>query len=208
MTYGMRLYEHGLPLFTLKEMTTLLSGVYGHHELSAEARYRAGVASAAFGNPGAAAWQWALCRAHYPDSEWAAQATQALAGRRADELARTGEPEALAPVPKGSPAVRLRIAEEFRKARILEDDQIILEYLKVLTVARPKPGEGAKIVATAMLGLADSLARTNRTDSALAQWAAVGRQFPGTPWARRAAAAASGRKPGNKRPQADASDKE
>ena len=186
MTYGMRLFEHGLPLFAFKEMIKLLAGVYGRHELGAEARYRAGVSAAAFGNEKAAARQWALCRAHYPESELAAKSAQALTDLPADALAQAGELEPLAPAPKGLSAVRLRLAEEFRLARVLEGDQITLEFLKVLTVARPKPGEGAKIVATAMLGLADSLARTNRTDAALAQWTALREQFPGTPWAKRA----------------------
>lgn len=196
MTYGMRLYEHRLPLFAFKEMIKLLSGVYGSHGLRAEARFRAGVAAAAFGNSTAAARQWSLCRAHDPDSQWSKRAAQKLAALPAEALRRAGKPDQIAAAPKGSPATRLRIAEEFRKAHVLEDDQVIMEYLKVLTAARPKPGEGKKIVATAMLGLADSLAKTGRLAAAREQYTAVAAEFAETPWATRARSAQKGMEAG------------
>jgi len=135
MTYGMRLYEHRLPLFAFKEMAKIVSGVYGKHRLGARARYCAGVACAAFGNQDAAAYEWGVCSRAAKGTPWADRAVKRLK----QGTSRPGpQPKSTPKKPaKGSTAKRFRVAEEFRQAGVHEQGQIILEYLKVLTVARP-----------------------------------------------------------------------
>ncbi|MCK5806013.1 MAG: substrate-binding domain-containing protein [Lentisphaeria bacterium] len=186
MTYGMRLYKHRMPLFAFKEMVKILSGVYGAHKLGAEARYRAGVAARALGNPPAAAVQWKICRGMAPESRWGK-----LSGARLAEGSAQATPVEPLGKPKKNPTgKRFQIAEEFRRAGVYEQDQIILEYLKVLTVARPgKPGKAKAILAAASYHLGECLERKGASAEALKQFGAVCEEFSDTKWAKLAAAA-------------------
>jgi ABC-type molybdate transport system substrate-binding protein len=151
MTYGMRLYAHRLPLFTFKEMAKILSGIYGKHKLGGRARLCAGVACDALGNEDAAAYQWQVCLHAAASTHWADRAAKKLAqlGKQPVPQPRTapGKPA------KGSAAKRFRLAEEFFRAGVHEQGQIVLEYLKVLTVARP-PLESLTPPTRGMLGKA------------------------------------------------------
>jgi molybdate transport system substrate-binding protein len=165
MTYGMRLYVHRLPLFTFKEMAKILSGIYGKHKLGGRARLCAGVACAAFGNEDAAAYEWGLCSRAAAGTPWAEQAVRKLkqvANRPVPQpKSKPGKPA------KGSAAKRFRVAEEFRQAGVHEQGQIILEYLKVLTVARPPPAslppKGCRILGQAAKHLSACLVRAGHS---------------------------------------------
>jgi ABC-type molybdate transport system substrate-binding protein len=156
MTYGMRLYQHHLPLFAYKEMAKLLSGIYGAHALGGRARFCAGVACEAFGNQPAAVYQWRSCLRDAGKSPWAERARQALAQLGEEAKPLPGKPPRK-PAKSGA-GKRFRLAEEFFQAGIHEQGQVILEYLKVLTVARP-PLKSLSPEARTMLGkAADHLA--------------------------------------------------
>jgi hypothetical protein len=151
MTYGMRLYEHRLPLFAYKEMGKILSGIYGKHELGGRARYCAGIACAAFGNPAAAAYQWRTCLRDMAGTPWAKRSAERLAKAGQEPVPQPGQsPGKLS---KGGAGMRFRLAEEFYRAGVHEEGQVILEYLKVLTVARP-PLDSLEPESRRMLGQA------------------------------------------------------
>jgi len=209
ITYGMRLWEHHLPLFTFKEMVKVVSGVYGpcSPDVRAEARFRAGVALIAVKHPEAAVRQWKQCIAAAPESKWAVLARERLAStpssgadspQRADSArsvdagrvrqAKKAESGKKSP---GSFVVRFRVAEEFRKAGVYEGDQIVQEYLKVLTVARPPRGKGEEILAAAAFHLAEVLHHTGRDEPARTWLRRVLERYPDSPWAAQARSLAS-----------------
>ena len=91
---------------------------------------------------------------------------------------------------KRTPAsTRFRIAEEFRLAGVFEGQQVILEYLKVLTVVRPKPGKQTQLLGTASFRLAECLEQTDKRGAAMEQYQAVVAQSKGTRWIEKAQAA-------------------
>lgn len=155
MTYGMRLHAHHLPLFTTKEMLKLICGIYGKHSLGGETRFRAGVACQELGNLDAAVRQWRSCLRDAPDSPWAEASRQALVacGREAIPL-----PGQTPPPAKGSLGQRFRLAEELNGAGLTDEGQPILEYLKVLTVARPPAGKLSPQAAAMLQRAQDQLA--------------------------------------------------
>ncbi|NOY82836.1 MAG: ABC transporter substrate-binding protein [Kiritimatiellaeota bacterium] len=194
LTYACRLFEHEMPLFAFKEYAKVLGGVYGRATVEdrAEARFRAGVACTALGNSNAAVRQWRIGAARYPDTEWGAMARSRLAAlsvRPPDSA--IGLPP-LPPPAQGTPEIRFCVAEEFRLAGIYDKDEILLEYLKVLTVARPPPGKGARMLAAAEFHLGTALNRTGRRRRALELWRHCLEAFPQTPWAAKAKAALAG----------------
>ena len=184
MTYGMRLYAHGLPLFCFKEMMKIASGVYGpHRSLGAELRYRAGVACLALGHADAARRQWLLAgraAGKNPESPWARQAQAALKKlpSPARDAAVVFKP-VNAPCAKGSWCVRFRVAEEFHLAGIFDRNEQLLEYLKVCTVAHPpKTPAGQRVLALAEARVADCLLRAGRPDLARERCAWVRKHAP------------------------------
>ena len=209
MTYGMRLFEHSLPLFAFKEMIKVPAGVYGDHELDAEARFRAGVAAEAAGCNDAALRQLSVCMAQFPNSEWARKAQQRLTTLDLSQAVRTPAPEkrpnatrklsdtprkghgmsgkqlpAPGQRPKSGTAKRFFIAEEFRKSRLFTEDQIVLEYLKVVTVAAAPKGKADILMATATFRLAQVLEETGRYEAAKTWYAKVVKTYPNSPWAK------------------------
>ncbi|MBD3177495.1 MAG: hypothetical protein GF320_20180, partial [Armatimonadia bacterium] len=123
MTFGMRLYETGYPRHALKEMMKLCAGVYGSDGDAGEARYRGGVAAMACARPQAAARQWAMCHRLHPGSPWAPRAQSAM------EMLDLTEPEGLPDEDgpkKGSPNVRMAIAEDLFQSGFHADDENIL----------------------------------------------------------------------------------
>jgi len=171
MTYGMALYEHGLPLFAFKEMIKLIHDEYGPSKLKPQARYRAGVAALEFGRTGAAALQWRLCLHDYPDSPWAQRSRSSLG----ELVAAGGLPQTALAVPlpklshKNKPACheRLNIAEEFFHAGLADDEETALEYMKALTVTRASPGGyDEAVVPKAELRLAQCLEQMGHVEAA------------------------------------------
>ncbi len=144
MTYGVALYEQGLPRFAFKEMVKLIQGEYGPTSLKPRARYQAGLAALGFGRPGAAALEWRLCLRDYPNSPWARRSEAALKALiTAGQLTKGGLANPLpAPPRKSKPNCRqrLNIANEFFDAGLIDDEETVLEYLKALTVTRASPG--------------------------------------------------------------------
>jgi TolA-binding protein len=171
MTYGMALYDHGLPRFAFKEMIKLIHDEYGPSKLKPEARYRAGLAALQFGQPQAAALQWRLCLHDYPDSPWAKRSQASL-----NELTTAGDlPRSVLATPlprlshRNKPACheRLNIAEEFFDAGLADDEETALEYMKALTVTRASPGGyDEAIVPRAESRLAQCLQQMGHADAA------------------------------------------
>jgi hypothetical protein len=181
MTYGMRLFEHRLPLYCFKEMMKLRYGVYGPHEFGPELGYRAGVACAALGNDAAAHRLWSAVASTESAGTWAQFAQDALshcappmpvACRRTPEL----------PPAKGPWMVRFRLAEAFRATGVFLDDQALLEYLKVCTVARPPDTPaGRQVLALAELGVADCLLAAGKNAAAKLRYDWVVSEYSDSP---------------------------
>ncbi len=184
MTFGMRLYEEGFHLDAFKEMTKQCAGEYGTDADLAQARYRAGVAGLAMGLPEAAARQWGIAVALHGDSPWAAMAEEGL---RAAGLTPPKElPKEDAPR-EGSPKIRLAIAEDLFLSGLQADDDTLLEYLKVLTVARPKEGEGEEMLARATCRTAQCLRARGDREAARRYLEKAAEGWPDSTWGRKAA---------------------
>ena len=97
------------------------------------------------------------------------------------------EPEKRPPAPGRRPtsgtAKRFFIAEEFRKSRLFAEDQIVLEYLKVVTVAAAPKGKADALMATATFRLAGVLRETGHQDAANAWYTKLMNAYPDSPWA-------------------------
>jgi hypothetical protein len=152
MTYGMALYEHDLPLFTFKEMTKLMHGVYKKHKLGPQARFRAGVAAWSAGHPRAAILQWRICGKQHAQTPWGERSRQAIestlswpelsAEERSVVEAAIDEP--LPKVPKrNKPACwqRFSLGREFLMVGIRDEGQAAMEFMKALTVTRATKGK-------------------------------------------------------------------
>lgn len=150
MTYGMRLHAHRLPLYTVKEMLKLQSGIYGQHPFAGEARFRAGVACQEMSREDAAVRQWRAGLREAADSPWSEKSRAALLACGKEPVPLPGPTP---PIPKGGPGQRFRLAEELFQAGLHDDGQAALEYFKVLTVARP-PDRNLTPESRAMLGRA------------------------------------------------------
>jgi hypothetical protein len=165
-------------------MLKLASGIYGRHDLEPELRCRAAVAAGALGNTVAAQVQWWLAaQAAAEGSRWAELAAEGLSGQ---PLA-AGVPPLGGPPLRSSPAKRFRLAEEFRRAGVLEERQIVMEYLKVLTVARPPAArDTAGMLGAAAFRLAECLETLEDTRLAREWYRRTRDEYPDTPWAHRA----------------------
>lgn len=192
MTFGMRLYGMGRYLEAFKEMAKLCAGEYGLDADLPQARYRAGVAALALGERKAAARQWGICAALHPASPWAGRASEALRGAGLSaprDLPSKDEPR------KESPQIRLAIAEDLFLSGFVTSDDTMLEYLKVLTVARPRDGEGAEILARATCRMGQCLYARGDREGASEYLGEAASSWPESPWGRKAAelcAAANG----------------
>jgi TolA-binding protein len=179
MTYGAMLWEHHMPLYALKEMLKVSHNVYTKPgKRLPEARYRAGICCLALNRPDAAALQFRMCTAYWPDSPWATKATQALAKLAAQPEPTRGLVEAAMqkPVPellgpaKGPPQQRFFMAEEFFRMGIFSDDQCVLEYLKALTVTDPSGKRNAKLKPPGELKCGIVLRKLGREGAAREHW--------------------------------------
>ena len=165
MTYGLRLYHHGLALYSFKEMLKIIHSKAAGTGLAAEARYRAGIACLALESPEAAARQWKLGQAHYPGSKWASDAAEALAELPAEARERTVDiPEPPEPA-KGMGPLHYTIGEELHLAGLYQDDEVLLQYLKPLTTAMPKDPE-SPLMAKAAVQAGIFLQQTKRPELA------------------------------------------
>ena len=193
MTYGMRLFEHGLYLFCFKEMMKIQSGIYRTHDMAAQLRYRAGVACCNLGNLPAAASEWRICSRIGKGTEWAALAEKQLRSRCKDVPVPSAPRNPKAPAkgkgPKGGAGKRFKLAEEFRRAGVTEQGQVIMEYWKVLTVARPPETPRTRpFLAMAELRLAECMRQAGLEQQAEDRLRDVVEHFSGTPAAKKAAA--------------------
>lgn len=176
MTYGMMLWEHDLPLYCFKEMVKTLHGIYKKPgPLWAMARYRAGVCCLALGKPEAAHSQWTLLQRCWPTSRWVKRASEAKGtlpdDRRRDLpfVAKYATPEAIEDLKKpakGGWVKRYRMAEEFLGAGVLEGDQCLLEYWKVMTVTDPSQEKNVEYRPKAELKCGVVLRQAGREDAA------------------------------------------
>lgn len=175
MAYGGLLWEHRMPLYCLKEMLKVSHGVYGPPgPAAAEARYRAGICCLALQRPEAAVLQLRVCRQKWPDSPWARRADVALATLSAqpDPLGAAVVATMSAPLPelpapaKGSPGQRFNVAEELFAMDVLDDDQCLLEYLKVVSVTDPSGKRNARFKPRAELMAGLCLHKRGRGDAA------------------------------------------
>lgn len=186
MAYAGELWDAGLTLYSLKEYLKVVSGVYGESGPVTEARFRAGVCLAAMGRPGAALRQWDLCQAAPGPDEWQqkAMAAAALLGEPgpwpdAELRHAIAVPTTVTSRPPGdggakqrrgthSQAVaRLHLGEELLVAGVLDEDEALQEFLKVLTVVEVPP-HLAWVPVTAHLRAAQTLALAGRPDAARA----------------------------------------
>ena len=211
VTYGMRLYHHGLPLYALKELIKVTYSKVAGTDLAARARYCAGIACMALDRPDAAALQWRLCGRDYPDSPWATKAGQALAelpGQTAfvdgpkqpgsgsgGKLPKTPKPA------KGSTQLHFMIAEEFLAAELFDDDEVLLEYLKLITAAAP-PDPDSPIPPNATFKAGLCLERTDRPEFAREMYQRVVKRWPDTQWHKKAQARLRALSGGGKQPVA------
>ncbi len=195
MAYGGLLWEHGMPLYCLKEMLKVSQGIYGDPgPVMAETRYRAGVCCLAMQRPRAAVLQFRVCRRMWPVSPWAHRAELALATLSAqpDPLgaavaAAMTEPVPDVPAPgKGSPQQRFNLAEELYAMDALDDDQCLLEYLKVVSVTDPSGKRNAKLKPGAEFKAGLCLQRTGRGDAARDHFERVIALAPDSGYAERA----------------------
>jgi len=198
MSYGMMLFEHHMPLYALKEMFKICHGIYKKPgPLLPQARFRAGVCCLALGKPLAAARQWQMCRAYWPDSPWAAKAQVALdkivapgvlpAAQRVAVLEALRQP----PLPvlspdKNSPQQRFHVAEELFRIGILDDDQCYQEYMKVLSVTDPGQKKNKPFKPMAELRAGQCLLKTGRPQAAGDHFSRVVKLYPDTPAAAKA----------------------
>lgn len=153
MSYAGELYEAGLTLYALKEYLKVCVGIYGQPAPLAEARFRAGVCLAAMDRDAAACRQWGLCRAAPGPAAWhehAARANAVLgappAWPDAKQRQRVGIPDTVTTAPAAENAgkthkgqrsqavARLHLGEELLLAGVLDEDEALQEFLKVLTV--------------------------------------------------------------------------
>jgi tetratricopeptide (TPR) repeat protein len=185
LAYAAELFDTGLTLYALKEYLKVLVGVYGEPIPLAEARFRAGVCLAALGRNAAALRQWDLCRAAEDSGEWHQRATAAAtvlgdAGPwpQADLRQTIEAPKALTRMPVGEgkaqgrqggraqALLRLHLGEELLIAGVLDEDEALQEFLKVLTVVEvPTPLGWVRTVAH--LRAAQALALSGRPERAL-----------------------------------------
>lgn len=187
MTYGMRLYHHGLPLYAFKEMLKVIHSEAEGTDLAARARYCAGVACMALEWPDAAARQWVLCQRHYRESSWVSKATEALGDLPPSAAPREIAPSRAPEPAKGPAQLHFAIAEEFLAAALFDDDEVLLEYLKVITTAAPADSESPILPnATYKAGLC--LEETARPAFARGMYERVAARWPDTPFAGKARA--------------------
>jgi molybdate transport system substrate-binding protein len=158
MTYASELSEAGLPLYALKEYLKVIVGAYGEPTRVAEARFRAGLCLTAMGRPTAAVRQWDLCPSEDGAVEWQEQARQSAGllgeagpARDADLRRAIALPTAVTARPGGGGGprarkgtrpqalARLHLGEELLIAGVLDEDEALQEFLKVLTVIEVPP---------------------------------------------------------------------
>jgi tetratricopeptide (TPR) repeat protein/ABC-type molybdate transport system substrate-binding protein len=182
MTYGMRLYHHRLPLYAFKEMVKVIYSKAAGSDLAARARYCAGVACMAIERPDAAARQWVLCDRHYPDTPWASKAKEALGGLPPSVGSRKIAASKVPTPAKGSTQLHFMIAEEFLAAEIYDDDEVLLEYLKLITTASP-PDPASPIPPNATFKAGLCLERTGRPEHAREMYQRAVKRWPDTAFA-------------------------
>lgn len=186
MSYGMVLWHHEMPLYCLKEMLKIATGIYGKPgKLGAMAKFRAGVCCMALGKPKGAMQQWSACVAKWPNSPWASKAGAALAGLPPQIRAARGtqKPDPawaaeLAEVPMGGWLKRFRVAEQMFKAGVFEEDQALLEYWKAMTVTDPSQDKNRKLRPLAEFRAGQCCRRVHREEAAREHFTNVVERFP------------------------------
>ncbi|MBN2452042.1 MAG: substrate-binding domain-containing protein [Lentisphaeria bacterium] len=169
MAYAWELHEAGLPLYAAKEYLKVSVGLYGRPTRLAEALYRGGVCLWHMDRHNGARQLWQRCAVMPAENPWTREAATALQRWNAPETddrqtlrARLEIPAATTPDPGprqgqspgqgpgqgagqgGVPAglMRLRLGEELLLAGVLDDDEALQEFLKVLTVVKVPPSMG------------------------------------------------------------------
>jgi hypothetical protein len=144
-----------------------------------------GVCAYRLRKPDAAARQWRRLIEEFPDTEWAAQATSALAAVASTDSLTS---EAGRPAPELPDEMPTQLVRRHHLAAQLMDCELplvaIKEYLKVihvLTAGRPNPLQEE---AAYQVGVCHHLC--GRPDLALAAWERMVAAYPDTEWAAKA----------------------
>ncbi|NLF18976.1 MAG: hypothetical protein GX595_17235 [Lentisphaerae bacterium] len=171
-----------MPLYTLKECLKIVVGLYGQPAPAAEAHFRAGICLRDLGRLDAARQHWQRCRESPDDGPWARLAEEAeracdrtphhcgtvtsaldkrlpkaVTAPPADRRQRQNTPGQRRP----QAVMRLHLGEELLIAGVLDHDQALLEFLKVLHAVESPP-HLAWTKAVAHLRAAQALALAGR----------------------------------------------
>lgn len=182
LAYAGALYDAGMPLYALKECLKIVVGLYGQPAPAAEAHFRAGICLRDLGRLDAARLHWQRCRECPGDGPWARRAEEAqracktmtqprgtataaldkrlpkaVTAPPADPQQRQNNPSQRRP----QAVMRLHLGEELLIAGVLDDDQALLEFLKVLHAVESPP-HLAWTKAVAHLRAAQALALAGR----------------------------------------------